>query len=312
MKGHFIVDFVTLDCLADHISHTITPFVEKVVALAQADAGTCCRRHHRSMSANNNRPWRRAFTMKHIALPTALVFVLLVPACLAKRAHAQSLPPVEVYFSPKGGCTEAVVRELNAAKSTVLVQAYSFTSAHIAKALVDAHKRGVKVEVILDKGQRTEKYSSATFMVNMGIPTKIDAQHAIAHNKVMVIDSQTVITGSFNFTSAAENSNAENLLVIRSPELAAKYTANWQAHAQHSDPYEGRESSAVEPRRSSSPPTSSPAIVSGGYVASKNSEVFHRGDCKSAAKISAKNVIRYASRDEAIRAGRKPCHECQP
>jgi phosphatidylserine/phosphatidylglycerophosphate/cardiolipin synthase-like enzyme len=106
----------------------------------------------------------------------------------------------EVYFSPHGGCTDAVIRELDKAKSTVLVQAYSFTSAPIAKALLSAHKRGVKVEVILDKSQRTQKYSSATFLYNQGIPVKIDAQHAIAHNKVMIIDGETIITGSFNFT----------------------------------------------------------------------------------------------------------------
>jgi phosphatidylserine/phosphatidylglycerophosphate/cardiolipin synthase-like enzyme len=163
-------------------------------------------------------------------LPVILVLLLVVPACRAQDApqsqQAQSLPPIEVYFSPKGGCTEAVVRELGAAKATVLVQAYSFTSAPIAKALVDAHKRGVKVEVILDKSQRTEKYSSATFMVNMGIPTKIDTQHAIAHNKIMVIDGATVITGSFNFTKNAEENNAENLLVNRSflSRLAASRT----------------------------------------------------------------------------------------
>lgn len=78
------------------------------------------------------------------------------------------------------------------------------TSAPIAKALLNAHKRGVKMEVILDKSQRTQKYSSATFLLNVGIPVKIDAQHAIAHNKVMIIDGETVITGSFNFTRAAE------------------------------------------------------------------------------------------------------------
>jgi len=65
----------------------------------------------------------------------------------------------EVYFSPHGGCTEAIIRELTKAKSTILVQAYTFTFAPIAKALLNAHKRGVKVEVILDKSQRTQKYS---------------------------------------------------------------------------------------------------------------------------------------------------------
>jgi phosphatidylserine/phosphatidylglycerophosphate/cardiolipin synthase-like enzyme len=81
--------------------------------------------------------------------------LLLTFACLLSSCHAQdtsqpitTLPPVEVYFSPKGGCTEAVVKELNAAKANVLVQAYSFTSTPIAKALLEAHKRGVKVEVV--------------------------------------------------------------------------------------------------------------------------------------------------------------------
>ena len=93
---------------------------------------------------------------------------------------------------------------------------------------------------VLDKSQRIEKYSSADFLAHAGIPTRIDAQHRIAHNKVMVIDGAVVITGSFNFTKGAEYDNAENLLVIRSQALAAQYTRNWEAHAAHSEPYTGR------------------------------------------------------------------------
>jgi len=96
------------------------------------------------------------------------------------------------------------------------------------------------VEVILDKSQRTEKYSSGTFFFNAGIPVKIDAKHTIAHNKVMIVDGETVITGSFNFTKAAEEKNAENLLVIRDRKLAELYTKNWQEYDRHSDVYEGR------------------------------------------------------------------------
>ena len=154
--------------------------------------------------------------------------------------QAQEKASVAVYFSPKGGCTEAIIKELEKAKSSILVQAYSFTSAPIAKGLLTAHKSGIKVEVILDKSQRTEKYSSADFMSNQGIPTKIDAIHAIAHNKVLIIDGETVITGSFNFTKAAEEKNAENLLVIRDKVLAEKYIKNWQEHEGHSEPYVGR------------------------------------------------------------------------
>ncbi len=158
--------------------------------------------------------------------------------------HSQEKPSLQpiwsVYFSPNGGCTDAIIKELNNAKVSVLVQAYSFTSAPIAKALLNAHKRGVKVEVILDKSQKGEKYSSADFLVNSGIPTKIDAAHAIAHNKVMIIDGEVVITGSFNFTKAAEEKNAENLLVIRNRNLAALYVENWKKHLEHSEQYIGR------------------------------------------------------------------------
>ena len=145
--------------------------------------------------------------------------------------------PVQVYFSPHGGCTEAIIRQIDQAKSEILIQAYSFTSAPIAKALLDAHKRGVHVEAILDKSQRTERYSSATFLSNAGIPTYIDDKHAIAHNKIMIIDRATVITGSFNFTKAAEERNAENLLIIHSKELAKGYLENWQKHREHSEVY---------------------------------------------------------------------------
>ena len=171
--------------------------------------------------------------------------LVLFSVLLALNAIAAD---IQVFFSPNGGCTETVVENVGKAKSTVLVQAYSFTSAPIAKALVDAKNRGVKVEVILDKSQRTEKYSGADFLLHAGVQTFIDAKHAIAHNKIMVIDSHTILTGSFNFTKAAENSNAENLLVIENGVLAKKYTANWQKHLEHSEPYTDEKGSMTDLR----------------------------------------------------------------
>jgi phosphatidylserine/phosphatidylglycerophosphate/cardiolipin synthase-like enzyme len=170
----------------------------------------------------------------------APLVLLAVAVAIAVRAGTPEIKDavLHAYFSPKGGCTAAVVDEIDKAKSTMLIQAYSFTSKPIAEALVNAHKRGVKIEVILDKSQRTEKYSECDFICHAGIPTLIDAQHEIAHNKIIIIDNETVITGSFNFTRAAEDHNAENLLVIKSKALAEQYTANWKEHAGHSDVYE--------------------------------------------------------------------------
>jgi phosphatidylserine/phosphatidylglycerophosphate/cardiolipin synthase-like enzyme len=165
----------------------------------------------------------------------ALGAALVLAGCGPQASIPQG---VQVYFSPKGGATDTVVNALDHATNAVLVQAYSFTSAPIAKALVDAHRRGVKVQVILDDSQRTEKYSEADFLRNSGIPTLIDARHAIAHNKIIIIDGYLVLTGSFNFTRAAEEHNAENLLLINDPVLAKQYIANWQVHEQHSEPFE--------------------------------------------------------------------------
>ena len=72
----------------------------------------------------------------------------------------------------------------------------------------------------------------------MRIPTYIDSRHAIAHNKVIIIDGAVTITGSFNFTKAAQEKNAENLLIIRSREIARAYRENWQHHLSHSERYE--------------------------------------------------------------------------
>ena len=170
-----------------------------------------------------------------------LVALFLGISMFAAQASETYIISTQVYFSPNGGAQDAVVREINNAKKSIFVQAYSFTNQPIAKALVEAQRRGVDVFMILDKSNRTTKYSAADFTDHFGVDTYIDDKHAIAHNKIMIIDKEIVITGSYNFTKAAENSNAENLLVIRSPVLADVYFGNWADHQKHSVPYQGRD-----------------------------------------------------------------------
>jgi phosphatidylserine/phosphatidylglycerophosphate/cardiolipin synthase-like enzyme len=155
---------------------------------------------------------------------------------LCQAADPLTVP--RVFFSPKGGCTKAITDAIGQAKQSILVQAYSFTSYPIAQALIDAEKRGVNVEAILDKGQLHETKTKLGLLAKGGVITYLDKVHAIAHNKVMIIDGKTVITGSFNFTNAAEEHNAENLLILDDSELAAEYTSNWQMHQKHSERYQ--------------------------------------------------------------------------
>ena len=188
---------------------------------------------------------------RRLALPAVaiLCFISLLRAENRPLPARQAEQDVKVLFSPKGGCTEAIVEQINSAKTSVDVQAYSFTSVAIAKAITDAHSRGVKVRAILDKSQRTERYTSATFLLNHDVPVFIDDKHAIAHNKIMIIDGETILTGSFNFTKAAEESNAENLLIIRNhADLVSAYQKNFQEHLSHSSAYSGLDKTSASAR----------------------------------------------------------------
>lgn len=144
--------------------------------------------------------------------------------------------PVIVAFSPDGDCTQVIVNAINAARTQILVQAYSFTSKPILAALAQARARGVGVTIILDKSNERSRYSGATYEANHGIPVYIDDTVRIAHNKVMIFDQQAVLTGSFNFSAAAQKDNAENILLLEDvPQLAAAYTRDfmWRLRKSH-------------------------------------------------------------------------------
>ncbi len=150
---------------------------------------------------------------------------------------------IQVAFTPGDDAGALIVETIGQARRQILVQAYSFTHKAIAEALVAARRRGVEVLVIADPEQ-AERVATSRIddLAAGGIPVYFDAQHAAAHDKVMVIDAglpaATVITGSFNFTHAAQYRNAENLLVIRGhPLLADAYAANWRRHRTHALPY---------------------------------------------------------------------------
>ncbi|MDA8174251.1 MAG: phospholipase D family protein [Nitrospiraceae bacterium] len=154
--------------------------------------------------------------------------------CLPARAFGFPADVANVCFSPYGGCTRLIVHEINHAQKEIRVLAYDFTSVPIGKALIRAKRRGVSVEVVMDRPGALNEYSEVPYLTRVGIPVYADSHEMMQHNKVMIIDGETVITGSFNFTKAAEYDNAENLLIIKSPELARKYLENWRLHAGHS------------------------------------------------------------------------------
>jgi len=171
-----------------------------------------------------------------------LILLLLCVLCAGTEAGTPGEgASIQVCFTPGEDCAGLIADTITAAQKSIYVQAYSFTSKPIAQALVKAHQRGVSIVAVLDKSNKLDKgYSAASFLSGSGIQTFIDADHKIAHNKVMIIDDAVVNTGSFNFTKAAQQSNAENVLVVTSRGLAKKYKTNFDTHLSHSEKVHSR------------------------------------------------------------------------
>ena len=160
----------------------------------------------------------------------AFLLVLLHPwsAPAAAQTAFSSTATHETCFTPGDDCEGLIVRTIEAARRSIEIQAYEFTSRPIAQALHDARKRGVDVRAILDKSQERGKSGVLEILASAEIPIRIDDKVSIAHNKVIVIDGAATITGSFNFTNAAQRKNAENVLIVRNDRgLAQAYEANF-------------------------------------------------------------------------------------
>ncbi len=185
------------------------------------------------------RPFRRALLLVSLTLlaPAAPAFDL---SFHGRGNTIAANGTVQVLFTPEDDATGQIVQAVEHAQKQVLVQAFSFTSKEIARALIGAGQRGVDIQVIADAEQlRKMENGKVPELAAGGIPVFVDSRHDSAHNKIMVIDASganpVVITGSFNFTHAAQFRNAENLLIFRqNRELTAAYLENWRRHREHS------------------------------------------------------------------------------
>jgi phosphatidylserine/phosphatidylglycerophosphate/cardiolipin synthase-like enzyme len=158
-----------------------------------------------------------------------LVIALALAAPLAQAGAMPAGASYEIGFSPDQGSLDLVIKAIDSARVSIDVAAYSFTSKPIAGALLKASRRGVRVQVVADAEANSRKYSAAQYLANSGVPVRLDSHYKIMHNKFMVIDGDTLETGSFNYTAAAVKSNAENVLVLRNVKpIASRYAQEWQ------------------------------------------------------------------------------------
>lgn len=163
-----------------------------------------------------------------------LSFGLIASGAAAAPRSFPATGNIEIGFTPGDAVDNLIIAAIERAQSEILVHAYTFTHRRIAQALVSAKRRGVAVTVLADREQaRAMPQNVLPQLVAGGVDVWLDGNFQAAHNKVIVIDAElahaTTITGSYNFTIAAQRSNAENVVVLRdSPAVARAYRDNWR------------------------------------------------------------------------------------
>nr|WP_175792215.1 phospholipase D family protein [Burkholderia ambifaria] len=237
--------------------HAITPSLHSHSGVA---APPCLRYTHGPLSQNHS--LSKMLSRKRLAATCLAASLLATPFAAFGKTHNESLlqqaidfitqllptptheapatQAVESAFSPDGGAEALVLKAIGAARTSIRVAAYSFTSPPVTRALLAAKRRGVNVAVVVDdKGNRAKSSKQAlNLLVNAGIPTRTIDAYAIHHDKYLVIDAEHVETGSFNYSASAASRNSENVVVVwNNPQLASRYLAHWQSRFDQGAPY---------------------------------------------------------------------------
>jgi len=188
--------------------------------------------------------WPR--TIRHLLLSAAIggaSAAIGVPQVFARTPQVAN---VEVAFTPADDVAGMIVERIGRARLSVRMQAYLFTDRRIANALLAARKRGVEVEVIGDAAQRDSGgLPHLKALARAGARVYLNGAHAAAHDKIVIVDGESaaaaVITGSYNFTLAAQARNAENVVVISgSRAVTDRFVENFARHRERSRPWRSR------------------------------------------------------------------------
>lgn len=143
-------------------------------------------------------------------------------------AFVQDGIPVRIVFAPEDNVDDVIIEELSRATSSIRFMAFSFTLSNVRDEVLAAAGRGVDVAGVVETRQSTESFAALPTLFCNGVDVRQDGNSGPLHHKVFIIDNETVLTGSFNFSASATNNNDENMVIIRDPDLAAQYLAEFE------------------------------------------------------------------------------------
>ncbi|TET21348.1 MAG: DUF1669 domain-containing protein [Candidatus Stahlbacteria bacterium] len=180
-----------------------------------------------------------------VKLRLSLILIASLVTCTTKERTVEG--SVQSHFSSQDGIEWVVAREIYAAGKRIDAAIYTFTSRPLAQALVDAHKRAVRVRVLLDPSNASGEYSKAAYLINNGVDVRVERGVGLMHHKFALVDDSIIITGSFNWTASAETDNDENvLLLIGFPATYRAYSREFERIWRDAKVWEEGEGEIVE------------------------------------------------------------------
>ena len=154
---------------------------------------------------------------------------ILLLYLLSGHVTSTAFAATTVAFTPSSECESMIIEQINKAQLSIDAAVYTINNPNIVTALLNAHKRRVKVRILTDKLQAANKYSLVPLMYKNGLNIKVNSKYKIEHNKFAVFDYSSVITGSFNWTNAASQKNSENcLLITDEPQTLNAYQTRFE------------------------------------------------------------------------------------
>jgi phosphatidylserine/phosphatidylglycerophosphate/cardiolipin synthase-like enzyme len=150
-----------------------------------------------------------------------------LPSALSAAVTVEGTP-VEVYFSPADRAEKHLVELVRGANKSIRMLAYSFTSDALGEALMDQAAAGLVVQIVCDEDQADGQGAEYAALRQAGLDVRLDGNSGLMHNKVLIIDDEIVVLGSYNFTRAANQTNDENVVVVMSAQLAGQYQAAFE------------------------------------------------------------------------------------
>ena len=175
-----------------------------------------------ALAYNFTQEFRELFSSMQVRKPSGKV-------AAHPRVKLSDGTQISAYFSPKNDTISPLLKEIQSAEKSIHFMAFSFTHDTLGKAMRDRFEAGIKVEGVFEGRQVNNRYAEYESMKQAGLSVVLDENRGAMHHKVIVIDGETVITGSYNFSKNAETRNNENLLIIKgNQEIAAEYLAEFQ------------------------------------------------------------------------------------